>query len=331
MYCEAVTEPDYHDELSAYLDGELSPDEHARVEQALSADAALRAELESLRQVSRLLNRHGAVDAPFGFQARVLEAVADEPVPSASWWSRMRRPFGLPIEAMAVVAAAAMVVVVVGLRADPTRPVDPTAFAPPDAVDGEVLSIPQAGLDRDAARAQVQVTEDRDALTEQAEPTSAPVAQRSVRPSPAPAPARGMAFESDEPLAESVARALSTDDAMVDVDDAEGLADAEQDEAPALFGASYRYRVQANSPDAVASLLRLVGRFGGRVKDTSGATVTEATALTEARSLRVEIPARNLAAFGDALRSIGLVEEHRDDRIFASSRVSVQVDLVPSP
>ena len=104
---------------------------------------------------------------------------------------------------------------------------------------------------------------------------------------------------------------------------------SEDADAPALFGASYRYRVSSASPDSVARLLRLAGRYEGRVVDAEGHVVTEGADLTSPRSLRVQIPARHLAAFGDALRSLGLVNETPDDRIFASSQVSIQVDLVP--
>jgi anti-sigma factor RsiW len=48
-----------HDQLSAYLDGELSHAEAAEIAQRLQADPALRAELEAVRGAVSLLRTHG--------------------------------------------------------------------------------------------------------------------------------------------------------------------------------------------------------------------------------------------------------------------------------
>jgi hypothetical protein len=59
-------------ELSAYLDGELTRAERRRVEKAAEADAALAAELDSLRATRRLVRDLPHEAAPEGFADRVL-------------------------------------------------------------------------------------------------------------------------------------------------------------------------------------------------------------------------------------------------------------------
>ncbi len=72
-----MTEFAAHDRLSEYLDGELSGDELARMEEALAADPALRAELEELRALVDRLGSLPPVKAPEGLVASVMEATAD--------------------------------------------------------------------------------------------------------------------------------------------------------------------------------------------------------------------------------------------------------------
>lgn len=93
--------------LSAYLDGELSPQEIRQLERRLDEDEALRTELESLRATIRLLREHGRVSAPIALQAGLERALASEPVPSAKvvWLPR-----GVSLQALAVAAVALLVV-----------------------------------------------------------------------------------------------------------------------------------------------------------------------------------------------------------------------------
>jgi anti-sigma factor RsiW len=57
--------------LHAYFDDELPPDERARVEAALRADASLAEELRLLGEVDRALETLAAVEASPGFEARI--------------------------------------------------------------------------------------------------------------------------------------------------------------------------------------------------------------------------------------------------------------------
>ncbi len=326
-----MSESPANEDLSAYLDGELPPEASASVERALSSDPTLQAELEQLRLVRSMLSKHGRVEAPFGFKARVLAAVAEEPAPTPTWKVWLRRPFGIPIEGFAVALAALLVVVVVGNREQAGDGVQGNNFDAPTPAGEQVIVNPE----RDAARAQ-----QRQLSAPASEDPPAPVYVDEgeadiVTTVVVSGDAEGLATSTDTfpssdlvippsdvraPL-EVVAAALRPEPTAEQA----GTAD---DDAPALFGASYRYQVVTSDPDAAAQLLRLAGRYRGRVSDTSGRQVTADRGASDNGSYRVQVPAEHLAEFGAALRALGSVVEHPDDRIFASSSVTIQVDLI---
>jgi anti-sigma factor RsiW len=62
-----------NEQLYAYLDGELGPEETARVESALASEPALAAELDLLRGVDRALGTLPGHEAPDDLADRVLE------------------------------------------------------------------------------------------------------------------------------------------------------------------------------------------------------------------------------------------------------------------
>ncbi|HUT37551.1 MAG TPA: zf-HC2 domain-containing protein [Planctomycetota bacterium] len=72
-------------QLSAYLDGELGEAERRAVEAALSADAALRAELDQLRRTAELVRALPRRAAPAGLAPRVRRAIAVAQRPSRPW------------------------------------------------------------------------------------------------------------------------------------------------------------------------------------------------------------------------------------------------------
>jgi len=108
-----MNEPDTHALLSAYLDDELAAADRARVEEALAADASLRAELESLRSVDALFRPDAApVAAPPELAKRVRAALRheqDSAQPRDTESPRARWRFAAPL------AAAAGVLVAFGL------------------------------------------------------------------------------------------------------------------------------------------------------------------------------------------------------------------------
>ena len=123
-----MTQPTANEQLSAYLDGELSTPESMQLERQLERDPELRAELNSLRDAMDFTQLHGPLQAPTNLLAHVLEAVKDEPMPT-SWWQWFNRPFGLPIQGIAVAAVAAVVLFIaipvstvsLGLFSDETK------------------------------------------------------------------------------------------------------------------------------------------------------------------------------------------------------------------
>jgi len=97
------------EQLSAYLDGELTDSEVAELEHRLARDPALQTELDSLRSAVDLMRTHGPVQAPAALYGDILRAVEDEPMPGGLWaW--LQRPFGLPLATVALAAIALLVV-----------------------------------------------------------------------------------------------------------------------------------------------------------------------------------------------------------------------------
>jgi anti-sigma factor RsiW len=90
-------------QLSAYLDGELTPDWAAEVRGHLADCAACRADLETLRATKRLLEALPAPQPLPGLEAAILRRVERE---SRWWWLPRPRP------AMALAAVALAVVLV---------------------------------------------------------------------------------------------------------------------------------------------------------------------------------------------------------------------------
>jgi anti-sigma factor RsiW len=68
----------FHDELSAYLDGGLGPEERARVDQQLRESDALRAELADVRSAREAVRGLPERAAPDGFWDAVIANVGDD-------------------------------------------------------------------------------------------------------------------------------------------------------------------------------------------------------------------------------------------------------------
>lgn len=100
--------------LSAYIDGELPASEARDVEAALAHNPGLRAEYDGMRAAVQLLREHGPMSAPAGFDQRLAERLAREPMPLG--WRRWTRGVRPELVMLAAVAAAALLYV--GLPSD---------------------------------------------------------------------------------------------------------------------------------------------------------------------------------------------------------------------
>jgi anti-sigma factor RsiW len=97
-------------QLSAYLDGELPPDEMMAVRQHLAQCPSCEAELEALRDTKRLLGRLGPPEPPRDLEDGILARASGEP----SWPRRAWPWLTLPRPAM-VAAAVALAVLLVAV------------------------------------------------------------------------------------------------------------------------------------------------------------------------------------------------------------------------
>ena len=186
---------DAREQLSAYLDDGLAPEERREIAAHLEGCAECRRELARLEGTVALLRRVEPARAPVGFVDRVLEAARPRP-----WYRRVAAavflPFSvkLPAEATALVMVALLAVYVFertpalkesASRLEPARESPPAA--PPRSVErpAAVQEVPRQeareGKAKSAADAQRRVLQDARRRDEGA-PSG------SVAPPPAPAP-----------------------------------------------------------------------------------------------------------------------------------------------
>ncbi|HHO52620.1 MAG TPA: hypothetical protein ENK18_17555 [Deltaproteobacteria bacterium] len=111
-----------NEDISAYLDGELTDAEIADLEEQLSRDPGLRAALAELEGAVRWIRHAGPDQAPMGFHHRVMARIEEEHPERPPWWARLRRPLGIPLEGWLVAAAAAAVLFLALPGPDPGSP-----------------------------------------------------------------------------------------------------------------------------------------------------------------------------------------------------------------
>lgn len=106
--------------LSAYLDGEVSPEERAAVERRLEQSPQLRETLDELSEVGDLIRRLPKPRAPKDLPERVVAAIATKPLASTAAPPKRIRLFGTwPILAAGTVLAACVMIVVLMPREHP--------------------------------------------------------------------------------------------------------------------------------------------------------------------------------------------------------------------
>ncbi|MFW6066130.1 MAG: anti-sigma factor family protein, partial [Planctomycetota bacterium] len=99
------------EQLSAYLDGELSDEEARCVEAALKSDSELQAELDELRRVREMVGSLSSSQAPEGFVERVMARAERERL-MAGDDSQSHR--GGPLRWARLLATAAVLLVAAG-------------------------------------------------------------------------------------------------------------------------------------------------------------------------------------------------------------------------
>ncbi len=125
--------------LTAYIDGELSPADAAAMEAALKEDSGLRA-MEAALRGAVVATRQLSHPAPSPALAKSVMALLEEAPPA--WW----RPWLTPVRLGPLVALAAAVVVILSRPGTAEPALEPEAFAVADQI--ELLeSMDVVGLD----------------------------------------------------------------------------------------------------------------------------------------------------------------------------------------
>ena len=308
-----------HDDLSAYLDGELTDAEAAELEAELARDPELRGELAEIESVVQFVRREGAEAAPFGFHRRVMDRIEAEHPPRSSWAAWWRKPLGLPLEGWVVAAAAAAVLlfvlprgqVGVGPDWEPVESESPAAAKLP-AVEPVVKDAPAA----DPAPAKGAPAGKRAGTAEEGVETTLPTRPQALSPAlstkgevPEPAPAKGEADVPEEVLAPIAPTGEGSD-------------------ARSVSPTGYRVTLSASDPNMKRRVMALASRFGRPVQ-LDGSEPTSAAFQGSEESLLVEIPQRQLLDFESSLRKLGYRISGMDDRqLLKGGSVVVRLDMV---
>lgn len=324
-----MSDPTLNDNLSAYLDGELTPAEAAELAARLRTDPALQAELDALREAVELLRAHGPVQAPAHLHGAILTAVAREPAPGGVL-AFLRRPLGLPIQGLAV-AAVALVIIGIALSTGTEigfRPavfgVGPASERPvePGAVDPQIQA-PRADA--------------RQAGNSPGKGTAASSGNSPVNPAAAPADrsSTGPAADGDD-LAAGVADEEGDAAPIADgqaVAQASGLPPGKGG-GPELYGGISMHTIALRERDlpAVARLLQKHGALDVQGRDPAS-RVASLEGGEHQLALRLPDPARRNAFVADLRRTFSGAHTERviEDGSLSLAGAQVALKLVVTP
>lgn len=305
--------------LSAWLDGELSDAEQRELEAELARDPALRADLEALEGVVRLVREEAPTVAPPGFHQRVMARAAElEParpgffVVVASWLRRWEAI------ALAGVAVAALLLAL-PFASSPEAPTPDAPVSP-----GAVRLSPPADADPGPPPA-VSSASEPVPVASPAVPKTQVVGRARVEPSP-PELARelqngtNLSWEPGAPTATEVPPQAVTGEPPAP--------DAVPSLPPPPAPANGRFVVSSDDPGLKRRVLALAARYG-EVRDPSGRPVATAErAGTE--ELVVTVSQAELPAFTRGLQGLGFDVGPLPGDLLAGDRVELRLVLVGS-
>jgi hypothetical protein len=274
--------------LSAYLDGQLSSEESAEVRRALEEDADLRAEFKALEATVALLRKHGPAAAPAGFHDRVMAQVGGQRTGRLVVLRQFLRQ--IPVEAVALAAAAVLVIAIVG--------------NPTDNMAGSVLSPPPVEVKGGAAAPQARIEPSQDlnlplSVPEPAEKKEAPTPRKETSSATDTSPALQKVVV--EPPPEVYVAEWEQQDTTGTVQTrTDGSGSAELDEITdtprELYGGlsaetatPYQYRISHNDAQVLFSLQQLAQSTGGRLLDSDGGALNVAPLNVEQNYVRVQL------------------------------------------
>ncbi|MEN0066089.1 MAG: hypothetical protein AAGA48_28365 [Myxococcota bacterium] len=332
------------EDVSAYLDGELTDAEILAFEAELERNAALRADLDEIREVSEWLAAEGPTEAPMGFANRVLARIEEEHPAPSPWWTWLRRPFGMPLEGVVVALSAAIVLALVIPRATtpPERGAVEERAARQSTVEQPPVPLPEDGVPTTDAT-EVKVWEDgAPPVTKKAAPqrrtNQKPRLERNATPkSTTAAPAQGTG---DFGLVETLSRKQAIE-APTDAYEVPSPSDAGTPSPEAPFvkpsAAAERavteahflpVRVSSDDPEMLGRMLKLAARFGGAM-DARGEEISDPVLRSRSREIYVSVRQEELPDFerqlGGLGYQVGFVEEAK---LLAGERVVVQLQLI---
>lgn len=295
-----MAKPNANEDLSAYLDGELTDAEMAELEAELARDPDLRADLQALEGVVQFLREEGPDMAPLGFHHRVMERIEQEHPQRPSFWAWLRRPFGLPLEGWLVALAAAAVLLFVLPRDRAPEDSDAWTVTPPEPADGSPAAIKEPVLEREPEVAPPAVEIEAPAPKKLEKKLPAPPPQVDPKPLPEPLPT------AEEP---------------------QGTADEPPASSRPMASPGYRYVVRSTSPDMKLALLKVASRYGGATSP-GGAEITDAAMSANVEELLVQVPQADLTRFARELEALGYeVVKEPTSEIVAGSTIPVRITL----
>ena len=325
-----MTQFSANENLSAFLDGELTPEEFDLVQAELDRDPALRAELDDLSEVRSFLGKHGAMAAPNDFLSGLLERVDEEPtkVVQLAWF---RRPLGVPISGLALAAAAAFVFYLSLPTGAPVSEPELTSPAAAVPVQEKSSSEPERSFDAvvDVGPAsQNQSTIDPDAR-KKAPPSSWKRSEGKKVPKK-----RMKGVAKDVEANSDLAPPFSNEAVLEKEADVRSVGKLKQEEEKGqrFTQVPFRYTLTTQDSEALMQLAGIAARYQGELLDTSKNPLhVEELQGAKAATVLVQIPAHALQDFGRALGTLGSVQSEIDNSMFAGDPVEVRVQVRLAP